>query len=194
MQWGNTVVQWGVTPLTGAVEIVGVSVVLWIVMLVLTVALRVAVSRNTPQSLRVTWRQDLFRATATSLLLITVRELGFDHYMHHSEVVKITVLLLLSTTLLYIDVSRYTNNFTIQQFIRIIGSAVMYAVAAFPVAAVMISCVFLVITSVMRKLGGDPEHSTLVNSVVYYGVLYGPLSVVYWHAKRELIKIPYLPW
>ena len=144
-----------------------------------------------------TWRQDLFYVSAFSLLCLAVRELGFDSYLHHTEVVKVSVLLVLSALLLLLDCHRHTNNFTPKEFCLALGQALGYAVLALPVAAVLISCGFLVLSAVLQKAGADPEHSALLNGLIYYGVLYGPLYVVYWHAKRTLLlrkRKPYLPW
>lgn len=203
--WRSPLDSWGPVPswwtqwlvaaassLTGAMEMVGATALVWLLVLVLAAALRLMVF--TQQPLTVTWRQDVYYVSVFTLLAVAVRELGFDHHVHHSELMKVTVLLLLSTALLYADARRHTNNFTLLQFFVSIGRAVVYAALAFPVAAVLISFGFLVLTSLLRRLGGDPEHSEVVNGVVYYGVLYGPLYIVYWHTKRALLRIPYLPW
>lgn len=178
--------------LIGAMEVMGATALVWLLALLLAASLRLIVFTHQP--LHITWRQDAIYVSVFTLLAVAVRELGFDRHVRHSELVKVGVLLLLSTTLLFADARRHTNNFTLLQFFVCIGRAVVYATFAFPVAAVVISFGFLVLTSLLRKLGADPEHSEGVNKVVYYGVLYGPLYIVYWHAKRALLRIPNLPW
>ena len=179
--------------LEGVVEVVGSSVFIWMVVLLLMSVLRYVMRRQHLVQ-EENWRHDLFYVCVVSLVCITIRELGFDHYVHHTEAIKVSILFILSAILLYIDAKRYTNNFTLKDYLISVGQAFAYSILVLPLAAILISVIFLIITSLLTKLGGDPEHSTLINELIYYGVLYGPMYVIYWHAKRSLIKKPNLPW
>ena len=189
------------SPFQAILEVVGGTMLFWLMLMLLAVALRVLVFKKKTHEPFVlmqlsTWSQELFYVTGISLLCLTVRELGFDTYIQHTEMIKVSVLLVLSALLLFVDANRYTNNqITLKEYGHALSQALIYAFLALPVAAVLISCFFLILTSALQKLGADPEHSSLVNLSIYYGVLYGPLYVVYWHAKRSLIaKKSALPW
>jgi hypothetical protein len=42
-------------------------------------------------------------------------------------------------------------------------------------------------------IGGDSEHSVILNNMIYYCIIYGPFYVIYWHAKKHLLLQPILP-
>lgn len=179
-----------VAPAGSAMEVIGFSVGIWAALMLLIGLMRCMRREKWSGIIR----KDMFHVTAATLLCSAVRELGFDHYAAHTESIKVSVLLLLSVILLYVDSSRHhSGRFTLRQFVGALCSALGYAILALPVAAVLLSCSFLILTSLLQKLGGDPEHSVVVNLLVYYGVLYGPLYVVYWHAKKTLLSTPTLP-
>ena len=53
-------------------------------------------------------------------------------------------------------------------------------------AAVAISCGFLVVITLVENVGISPDF---LNIPVYYGTLYGPLTLTYWEVKMQCASL-----
>ena len=69
-------------------------------------------------------------------------------------------------------------------FARELARAALLVAPVYPLLAVAISLVFLVLISAFERLGLPLE---LLDAPLYYGVLYGPLAAVYVEAKRGIL-------
>ena len=70
-------------------------------------------------------------------------------------------------------------------FLNTLWSAIAFALLVFPLSAIAIGTVLLMLVSIVEMVGIDPHF---LSSLVYYGVLYGPFYVVYWKAKNQLVS------
>jgi hypothetical protein len=179
-------------PFAAIGEILGSSVIIYMMVAGLYLTWKFISSSNT---ISMTWisNNDLFYIFAGTIFCIACRLLGFDDIVSHTESMKISVLVAFFLILLYIDVRRIRSVLPLPLFGRALIDAVLFSVLAIPVAAIAISFVFLLIVSVLGKVGADPEHSELMNLLVFYGTLYGPFYIIYWNAKKNLLALPLLP-
>jgi len=84
---------------------------------------------------------------------------------------------------LYCDVSR-AAAVDGPAFARALASAALYVAPCYPLLAVAISLVFLLLIGVFEKIGLPLD---LLDAPIYYGCLYGPFAAVYVDAKRSLL-------
>lgn len=180
------------SPLTALAELVGSSVVIYIVVGMIYFMFEY-VSKSDVQRSPLNNRNRLFYSTAISLLFITLRLLGFDKVVSHTETMKIVTLTIFFLLLLYVDVQRLREGLPLHLYCRALLEALLYSLVAIPVAAIAISCVFLIIVACLQKVGADPEHSDMMNALVFYGTLYCPFYILYWKAKQRLLEYPFLP-
>lgn len=118
---------------------------------------------------------------------------GLDNYITYSESLKIIVLIILFLILLHVDIRRINPTLPVEAYVSAISEAIGYSLLMIPLAATAISFCFLILVTFLEKIGADPEHSVFMNSVVYYGTMYGPFYVIYWNAKNRLLAHGILP-
>jgi hypothetical protein len=127
------------------------------------------------------------RLLACGVVLLTAvlfRLAGMDDYLHHTESLRVVGIALLFVLLNILDVRRHDPDILPADYVRALARAIAYAIPAFPVAAVVISTAFLVLVSLFELMHVDPHR---LSSAIYYGTLYGPLYVIYWKIKVDLI-------
>ena len=86
---------------------------------------------------------------------------------------------------LYVDCRRVISSLSLKTFGRHVGAAFCRVAPAYPILAVMISFVFMFVISLFEHLHLPLEW---LNWPIYYGTLYGPFSVMYWHVKRRVVQ------
>lgn len=118
------------------------------------------------------------------ILLLLLRLAGVDALVHHTVALKIVAIAGIFLLVNFVDVKRLDPAVDLSSYSKAFAAALLYAIPAFPVAAVAISVCFLVIVSAMEAVSIDPHW---INSPVYYGTVYGPFYVLYWRIKRELL-------
>lgn len=64
--------------------------------------------------------------------------------------------------------------------------AFLYILPVYPYLAVLLSFLFMILIRAFELVGLPPEK--YLNGLVYYGVLYGPFSLVYLRVKREVVE------
>lgn len=127
------------------------------------------------------------RLLACGVVLLTAvlfRLAGMDDYLHHTESLRVVGIALLFVVLNILDVRRHDPDILPADYVRALARAIAYAIPAFPVAAVVISTAFLVLVSLFELVHVDPHR---LSSAIYYGTLYGPLYVIYWKIKVDLV-------
>lgn len=129
-----------------------------------------------------------FYLTVIMIISVVVYLFGFGDHIHRSIHIKILTITLLFSLLLFFDVKRQTEDVSLRVFCTAVAKACAYCLFAIPVAAVVISCVFLVVTALAEKVGMDPEHSLWYGDMIFAGVIYGPFYLIYWRAKRYLLQ------
>lgn len=87
---------------------------------------------------------------------------------------------------LYYDCRRVSNQKTLRlvPFLQQVGWAFVYVVPVYPALAVLISFGFMIVINVFEFLHIDQQ---ILNWPIYYGVLYGPFSFVYWRVKETIV-------
>jgi len=173
------------SPIAAICEILGSTIMIFVCVASLFVAHRY-LSSPIPHSLG-NWN-DLYAVVGTSVSFLSVKLLGFDNFVNHTETMKIVVLTACFVILLYLDLKRHIRGLTLTAFYSAILNAVAFSILAIPIAAIGISFCFLLLVSFLQKIGFDAENSSLVNNVVFYGVLYGPFYIIYWHAKDSMLR------
>lgn len=98
-------------------------------------------------------------------------------------------------TAAYLDVRRLRHdNYGVVTYARELRAAVWFVLPVFPFLVMGSSCVFLVLTALLTKVG-LPEH--LGEELIVYGQFYVPFSVVYWIIKKDWLiaaqSTPILP-
>merc|ERR1712079_139326 len=83
----------------------------------------------------------------------------------------------------YLDVRRLRHdNYGVVTYARELRAAMWFVLPVFPFLVMGSSCVFLVLTALLAKVG-LPEH--LGEELIVYGQFYVPFSVVYWIIKKD---------
>mmetsp|Transcript_104633 Transcript_104633/g.207802 ORF Transcript_104633/g.207802 Transcript_104633/m.207802 type:complete len:240 (+) Transcript_104633:55-774(+) len=95
----------------------------------------------------------------------------------------------------YLDVRRLRqDNYGIVTYARELRAAMWFVLPVFPFLVMGSSCIFLVLTALLEKVG-FPEH--LGEELIVYGQFYVPFSVVYWIIKKDWLiaarSTPILP-
>jgi len=85
---------------------------------------------------------------------------------------------------LFLDCQRHIGNLSLKKFMKRVGFHFLKVLPAYPILAVLISCVFLFLITTFEALGLQLEW---LNGPIYYGTLYGPFSVVYWNVKKSFM-------
>ena len=170
---------------------VGSSLIIFIIVTSLFIAYKYITSYT--ESSNYNFYQDIFIVSAISIVFIVLRLLGFDHYLKHTEALKILILICFFSLLLYIDIKRLNESITLQSYMIAISQSIIYSIFALPIIAIGISFLFLIIISIFDKLGMDTEHSEFLNRLVFYGTMYGPFYIIYWNAKIRLLSLTTLP-
>ena len=86
---------------------------------------------------------------------------------------------------LYYDCRRVQTSLQVIPFLRQVGLAFLYVLPVYPFLAVLISFGFLLIINIFEALHIDEQ---ILNWPIYYGVLYGPFSFVYWRVKEKVVQ------
>lgn len=86
---------------------------------------------------------------------------------------------------LYYDCRRVQSSLAVGPFLRQVGWAFLYVLPVYPFLAVLISFGFLLVINVFEFLHLDEQ---ILNMPIYYGVMYGPFSFVYWRVKEKMIQ------
>mmetsp|Transcript_14140 Transcript_14140/g.13660 ORF Transcript_14140/g.13660 Transcript_14140/m.13660 type:complete len:193 (-) Transcript_14140:51-629(-) len=87
--------------------------------------------------------------------------------------------------LLYIDCCRQsTLAFSNGYFLRVLFTSLLHILPMYPFLAALVSFGFLFIITVFEFLHLPLDY---LNNPIYYGVLYGPLSLIYWNVKKRLV-------
>lgn len=86
---------------------------------------------------------------------------------------------------LYYDCLRVQSTLQVAPFLKQVGLAFLYVLPVYPFLAVLISFCFLLVIHVVEFLHLPEEW---LNWPIYYGVLYGPFSFVYWRVKEKIIQ------
>mmetsp|Transcript_19517 Transcript_19517/g.32104 ORF Transcript_19517/g.32104 Transcript_19517/m.32104 type:complete len:258 (+) Transcript_19517:173-946(+) len=97
------------------------------------------------------------------------------------------------TGVFYMDARRYCPKLTAGEMIFFITQSILFTLPVIPVAAVLISTMFLVVVVIVESvLRMDPQF---INWPIYYCTIYGPFAVVYFQAKKACIQSArrYLP-
>ena len=118
---------------------------------------------------------------------------GLDNHLKYLELLKVIILIISFILLLFLDIRRINNTLSVEVYVSAISEAVCYGLLIIPLAAIGISVCFLMVITILEKIGADPEHSALMNKVVFYGTMYGPFYVIYWNAKSRLLSHSMLP-
>jgi hypothetical protein len=107
---------------------------------------------------------------------------GFAFHLPSSFVLLLVVVAF--TALAWWDVRRARPDLTPRVFARQIGVSTLESLILLPVASMAVALGFLVLIGAL-----DALHSSTVwlNSPIYYGVLYGPFSTIYFFTKRRCI-------
>ena len=179
------------SPFVALAEMVGSSLIIFIIVTSLFIAYKYITSYT--ESSNYNFYQDIFIVSAISIVFIVLRLLGFDHYLKHTEALKILILICFFSLLLYIDIKRLNESITLQSYMIAISQSIIYSIFALPIIAIGISFLFLIIISIFDKLGMDTEHSEFLNRLVFYGTMYGPFYIIYWNAKIRLLSLTTLP-
>ena len=89
------------------------------------------------------------------------------------------------TALAWWDIHRIKPEVTLKTFARQICVSTLESLLILPVVSVGVALCFLVLIGFL-----DMVHTSTVwlNNPIYYGVLYGPFSTVYFFTKRRCIK------
>lgn len=181
-------------PFTAIGEMLGSSVIIYILVTSLFLTWKYIVFSNSKDS-NSKWMNpyDVYYIILGFTLCAIFRLLGFDGVVSHTESMKVPILTAFFIVLLYFDVRRIRLTMPLHVFGRALVDAITFSVVAIPFAAILISCMFLLIVSFLEKIGANPEHSELMNRLVFYGTLYGPFYLIYWNAKKRLLALPQLP-
>ena len=86
---------------------------------------------------------------------------------------------------LYYDCRRVHPTLRVLPYLQQVGLAFLYVLPVYPFLAVLISFGFLFIINIFEFLHLNEE---ILNWPIYYGVLYGPFSFVYWRVKEKVMQ------
>jgi len=86
---------------------------------------------------------------------------------------------------LYYDCKRRHSSLEAFAFLKQVGLAFLYVLPVYPFLAVLISLGFLFVINIFEFFHWDEQ---LLNAPIYYGVLYGPFSFVYWRVKEKIVQ------
>ena len=127
---------------------------------------------------------------------------AFHWFLHLPRIIFAIFTFLIA---LYVDCSKQnnTNNttysssrvaITIPKFLLVVLQSFLYMLPIYPFLAALVSFGFLFIITTFEFFHWPLEY---LNNPIYYGTLYGPLSLIYWNVKKRLLihqeHIPTLP-
>ena len=91
----------------------------------------------------------------------------------------------ISFVVLLYDCRRVHPTLRVLPYLQQVGLAFLYVLPVYPFLAVLISFGFLFIINIFEFLHLNEE---ILNWPIYYGVLYGPFSFVYWRVKEKVMQ------
>ena len=171
--------------------------------------------RNTT-TIRIVWTivtQKGFLILLSLILLVhvylllpgTATDTAIHWFLHVPRIILAIVSFLIA---LYIDCNKQNRTATttanydyddscrisIPQFLRVVFQSFLYMLPIYPFLAALISFGFLFLITTFEFFHWPLEY---LNNPIYYGTLYGPLSLLYWNVKKRLLlhqqHIPTLP-
>ena len=86
---------------------------------------------------------------------------------------------------LYYDCKRLHPSLEVPPFFKQVGLAFLYVLPVYPFLGVLISFGFLFVINIFEFFHWDEQ---ILNWPIYYGVLYGPFSFVYWRVKEKIVQ------
>eukprot|EP00977_Amphora_coffeiformis_P008207 scaffold1834_cov175-Amphora_coffeaeformis.AAC.13 len=86
---------------------------------------------------------------------------------------------------LYYDCKRLHPSLEVPVFLEQVGLAFLYVLPVYPFLAVLISFGFLFVINIFEFFHWDEQ---ILNTPIYFGVLYGPFSFVYWRVKEKIVQ------
>lgn len=100
--------------------------------------------------------------------------------------VRLTTVLSGLCSLAYLDVRRLRPQpYLLREFLRELHAALWLVLPVFPFLVMGFSFVFLVVSSVLTKIGLPPA---LGEELIFYGQFYAPFSAVYWIVKKDWLR------
>ena len=139
---------------------------------------------------RLKQQRNIVVAGGVSLLNVLDRVTGAAHSLNDAlsnflHIPKIALVLLAYLGALYVDCRKVHRQLTTQRFAKAVGLAFLYVLPVYPFLAVLFSFGFFVVIVVWESLNLPDEW---LNAPVYYGTLYGPISLVYWRTKKQIVQ------
>ncbi|KAL7581159.1 hypothetical protein ACA910_005949 [Epithemia clementina (nom. ined.)] len=120
-----------------------------------------------------------FSGFSSSLVWI---QAGLQQFLHAPKILLVAFLYMIT---LYWDCRRVVRHLPLPAFVRQVGLAFCYVLPVYPALAVLISCGFFFLLTILDLLRID---ANFLNWPIYYGTLYGPFSFVYWKVKRSVVE------
>ena len=99
--------------------------------------------------------------------------------------VRIVLAALAYVIALYVDCKKSQPKLTLLAFLKQVSVAFCRILPVYPILAVFISFIFLFVISIFEALHLPVE---LLNWPIYSGILYGPLSYIYYTVKRHVVE------
>ena len=107
----------------------------------------------------------------------------FHGFLHAPKIILVAILYMI---VLYLDCRRVSRNqLSLGTYLLKVGLAFCYVLPVYPFLAVLISCGFFFLLTIIDLLR---INAALLNWPVYYGTLYGPFSFIYWKVKRSVLE------
>jgi len=108
-----------------------------------------------------------------------------NEFVRPSGVLKFAAALGALHLLAWVDVRRTCDGVSGTTFLIEVALALQWVLFMYPVLAVAVAVLFLLLTEVMERLGVDPH---CINELIYYGVFYGPLCACHARIKQRLLR------
>lgn len=93
-------------------------------------------------------------------------------------------------SLCFFDVKRTNPDISLRKLIQAVLSVLIYTGPLLVTAAIALSVLFLILVYLMEKVGADPR---VLDTVIFYGIFYGPFVALYWELKRKCLQLDSLP-